>query len=118
MGSAGEIGGLYLGAFQKLVAAAAERDAAVDHDIAAVREFQGVKGVLLDQEDREPFLDVQLADGVENLPGDERGEAERGLVKEQQSRSAHQGARDRQHLLLAARKCAAALVDAFLQPRK
>ena len=49
---------------------------------------------------------------------DQGREAERGFVQQQQARAAHQGAADRQHLLLAAGKGAAALEQALLQPRK
>ena len=40
------------------------------------------------------------------------------LVKQQEARPRQQRATDRQHLLLAARERAAALVDALLQARK
>ena len=91
---------------------------AVDHDVAAVRELERVEGVLLDQEHGEPVLRVELADGVEDLPHDQRREAERRLVEQQQPRPRHQRAGDRQHLLLAARQRAAALVQALLQARE
>src|SRR5882724_1024828 len=77
-----------------------------------------MKRVLLDQKDGELLLDVEGADDVENLPGDERGEAERRFVQQQEARPAHERARDRQHLLLAARERAPALVDALAQARK
>ena len=48
----------------------------------------------------------------------ERREAERGLVEEQEPRPAHQRAGDGEHLLLAAREGAAALVQALLEPRE
>ena len=55
---------------------------------------------------------------VEDLLRDQRREAERGLVEQQQPRPAHQRARDRQHLLLAAGQRAAALAQALLQARQ
>ena len=61
---------------------------------------------------------VELADRVEDLPHDQRRKAERGLVEQQQARARHQGARDREHLLLAARQRAAALVQPLLQARE
>ena len=91
---------------------------AVDHDVAAVGELERVEGVLLDQEDGQLLVGVELPDGGENLPRDQRREPERRLVEQQQPRPAHQRARDRQHLLLAAGQRAAALVQALLQPRK
>ena len=48
----------------------------------------------------------------------ERREAERRLVEEEQARPAHQRAGDGEHLLLAARQRAAALVQALLQARE
>jgi len=47
-----------------------------------------------------------------------RGEAQRRLVEEQQAGAGHQGAGDRQHLLLAARKRSGHLPGALLQARK
>ena len=55
---------------------------------------------------------------VEDLLHDERREAERRLVEEEQARPAHQRAGDGEHLLLAARQGAAALVQALLEARK
>ena len=49
---------------------------------------------------------------------DQRCKAERRFVEQQQPRPRHQRTADRQHLLLAARQRAAALVDALLQPRE
>ena len=49
---------------------------------------------------------------------DQRRQAQRRLVEQEQARAAHQRARDRQHLLLAAGERAAALVDALLEARK
>ena len=81
-------------------------------------ELQRVKGVLLDEEHRQAFRLVELGDDVEDLLDDQRREAERRLVEQQQPRPAHQRARDRQHLLLAARQRAAALRRAFLEARE
>ena len=71
-----------------------------------------------DDQHGEAVLPVQGADGIENLPRDQRREPERGFVQHQQARSAHQRAPDRQHLLFSAGQCAAALGHAFLQPRE
>src|SRR5262249_62178704 len=91
---------------------------AVDHDIAAMRKLQGVERVLFHQKHGELFFGVELLDRVEDLARDQRRQAERGLVEKEEARVSHQRARDRQHLLLAARKRAAALVDALLEARK
>ena len=55
---------------------------------------------------------------IKNLLHQQRRQAERGLVKQNEPRPAHQRAADRQHLLLAAGERAAALVAAVAQPRK
>src|SRR5262249_25433776 len=104
-----EIGGAHLGVAQQLGASAGERDLAVDHHVAAMGELEGMVGVLLDQEDGHLLLLVDVADDLEDLLDDQRREAERRLVEQQQPRPAHQRPRDRQHLLLAARQRAAAL---------
>src|SRR5262249_58982447 len=101
---------------QQLLAGPGECDAAVDHDIAAVGELERVEGVLLDQEHGELLLLVERLDRLEDLPRDERGQAQRGLVEEKQAGAAHERARDREHLLLAAREGAAALMQPFFQP--
>src|SRR5436309_2921587 len=85
-----EIGRLYLRTIEKLAPGAAQGDAAVDHDIAAMRQLQGVKRVLLDQEHREIFLAVERSDRAENLPCDQRCQSERRLVEKQEPRPPHQ----------------------------
>ena len=54
----------------------------------------------------------------EDLAGDERRQAERGLVEEEQPGAAHESARDGEHLLLAAGERAGLLVGAALEPRE
>ena len=74
--------------------------------------------VLLDDQDRGPLALVQLADDPEDLGDDERRETERRLVEEQEPRPLHHRAREREHLLLAARERARLLGPALLQPRE
>ena len=62
-----EIGGADLRVGQQFASRAGHGDEAVDHHIAAMGQLQRVEGVLLDQEDGEPFLLVELADRVEDL---------------------------------------------------
>ena len=81
-------------------------------------EAQRLVGVLLHQQHRQPFRPVQHADGVEDATHDQRCQAERGLVQQQQLRLRHQRPGDGQHLLLAARKRSAALRLAFLEAGK
>ena len=72
-------------------------------------QFQGVEGVLFDEEDSEALIAVERADDIEDLAHDERREAERGFIEQQKARAAHQRAGDGEHLLFAARERAAAL---------
>src|SRR5580692_5547835 len=113
-----EIGGTYRRIGQELLAGTAHRDGPVHHHIAAVRELQRVKGVLLDEEHCHAILRVELADDLENLLYDQRRKAKRRLVEKKKLRARHQRAGDGKHLLLAARQGAAALVGALLQARK
>ena len=73
-----------------------------------------MKGVLLDEEHGQALARVEVGDDLEDLLDDERGEPERRLVEQQQFWPAHQRARDGEHLLLAARQRAAALVRGAL----
>src|SRR5258708_17203647 len=113
-----EIGRAHLAVGEELAAGAGERDLPGLHDIAAMGEAERVVRVLLDQEHRDLLLLVDLADHLEDLLDDERREAERRLVEQQEARAAHQRAADRQHLLLAARERAAALAPAPLAAGK
>src|SRR6185503_2908182 len=113
-----EIGGFDFRALEQFAPAAGQGDQAIDHHVAAVGELERVIGVLLDQEDREAFLGIELADGVEDLAHDQRRQTKRRLVEQQKPRPAHQRARDRQHLLLATRQRAAALAKPLLEARK
>ena len=62
-----EVGCFHLRPRQKLAPASTQRNRAVDHDIAAVGELQGMERVLLDQEYGELFFRVQFSDGTEDL---------------------------------------------------
>src|SRR5207245_443135 len=72
---------------------------------------------LLDEEHGHA-LAIELADRVEDLPDDDRRESERRLVEEEQLRPRHEGARDREHLLLAARERPAELPPPLGEDRK
>src|SRR5205807_9515952 len=54
----------------------------------------------------------------EQLVDRERGKAERELADDHDFRVDHEAARDREHLLLAARECPSALPPALLEARK
>src|ERR1700758_5202385 len=62
-----QIGGAHFWALQQVGSGSAQRDQAVDHDIAAVGELEGVIGVLLDDQHGEAVLPVQGADRIEDL---------------------------------------------------
>ena len=96
---------------------AAEYDRAGIHDHHVVGKVERQLDVLLDQHDREPF-GLQLRDGPADLVHDLRREALGRLVHQQHARIAHQGAADRQHLLLAAGERARILRVPLLQPRE
>ena len=64
---------------------------------------------------------VSLIDGlhdVKNLSDNERCQAKRRFVQQQQSGAQHEGPCNGQHLLLTPGKCAGLLIAPFLQPRK
>src|SRR6185312_17245853 len=84
---------------EQLGAGAGQGDVAGLHHIAAMRETERVMRVLLDQENGDLLLAVYRADDIENLLHDQRREAERRLVEQQELRPAHQCSGDRQHLL-------------------
>src|SRR5436190_12232551 len=71
--------------------------------IGVVRDLEGLAGVLLHHQDAEAAR-VDLLDLLEQSPNDLGGEAEGGLVHQQEPRLRHQRPGDRQHLLLAARE--------------
>src|SRR6185295_17780684 len=81
-----EIGGADFRVGEEVAAGAAERDLAVHHYVAPVRQAQRMVGVLLDEEDRDALRAVDVADDLENLLHDQRREAERRLVQQQQAR--------------------------------
>ena len=62
-----------------------------------------------------PGLAVDLPEAVEQVLDDDRRETERRLVEQHHLGPRHQGPRHRQHLLLAAREAAGALVASFVQ---
>ena len=55
-----EIGRSHLGTRQQLRAAALHRDRAIDHHVAAMGEFQRMKGVLLDQKNGQAFASCSV----------------------------------------------------------
>src|SRR6185437_16619471 len=113
-----EIGRFDLRAFKQFAAGAGERDQSVDHDVATMGELERVIGILLDKKDGKAGLGIERLDRVEYLPDDKWRKTERRLVEQEQAGSRHQGAGNCEHLLLASRQGAAALIDALLQARE
>ena len=74
------------------------------HHVAVVGDGQRRPGVLLDQQDGDPQLVAQPPDQVHQALDDERRQAERELVDQQDARVAEQRGGQRQHLALAARE--------------
>src|SRR5258705_7968095 len=94
-----------------------EGDAAGFHDVGAARELEGHVGVLLDHQDRGAFA-LDARDDLEHGLGDRGGQAEGGLVEQDEPRPGHEAAADGEHLLLAAREGARGLAAALGQDRK
>src|SRR3989442_11833331 len=76
-------------------------DAARLEEVGVIGEVERRRDVLLDEQDAHALLAVDGAHDAEDLASDERREAERGLVEEEQARPQHERAPDREHLLLA-----------------
>ena len=102
---------------EQLRGGAGEQDAAILHHVGAMRDLQRHRHVLLDQQDGHPGP-VQLRDEFEHLLDQQRAEAQRRLVEDQQHRLGHHGASDREHLLLSAGKRTGELARALLQARE
>src|SRR5438105_1826067 len=100
------------------VASVVHHDTADLEHVAVMRRLKRHLGILLDQKDRHALLLVNAPDDGENLSHQDRRQAKRRLVEQQQRRAVHQRAPDRQHLLLAAGELSGRLVDPLLQPGK
>src|SRR5262245_6057991 len=113
-----EIGRLDFRTLQQFASRAGHRDEPIHHDVAAVRELEGVVGILLDKKYCQTVLGVKHFDGIKDLPHDQRGQTQRRLVEQKKAWLCHQRAGTPHHLLCAARQRPAALRDSLLQPRK
>ena len=80
--------------------------------------IEGQLDVLLDEDAANPQVAANPPDRREDGVDHHRGEPERRLVEQHEIRPGHQGAPDRQHLLLAARQGPGELTLAGLQHRK
>ena len=90
------------------------RTSALLHDVDALARLERQRHVLLDQQDGHA-LPVQHVDDLADLRHHARHQSFRRLVEQDDLGLQHHGARDRQHLLLAARERAAGLVASLGQ---
>ena len=91
-----------------------DHDRALQHADDAARGRHRALQVLLDQEHRDAGRFQRLEPGVKAID-DQRRQAERHLVEQQEVRVDHQRAPDRRRLLLAARQCARERAAAILE---
>src|SRR5215217_3049773 len=105
---------LDLGVLAQSCGVVREGDRAGLEHVGPLGDLEREVRVLLDQEDRGALL-VDLGDRLVDALDEDRGDAHRGLVEQQQGRLRHQGTPDGEHLLLAARHRAALLALALLQ---
>src|SRR5439155_20614726 len=95
-----------------------------DDDLADLEDV-GARGmrkrqarVLLDDEDRHAATTLHLLKRLEDHRHPDRRGAERRLVEQEELRSGHHRAAEREHLLLPAGECSGLLVEAALQLRE
>src|SRR5688572_17244179 len=96
---------------------AGKRDEPALQHVAAMARLEREARVLLDQEHRHA-LGGDRANHLEDLLDHERREPHARLVEQEQLRTAHHRARDREHLLLAARERPGRLLAPFPKPGK
>ena len=83
-----------------------------------LRDGQDLLGVLLDDDPRHALIAKDPDEGAEELLDDDRGQSLGRLVEQEDARIEDEGARDRQHLLLAPRQLVAEIGATFLQARE
>src|SRR5262249_39797794 len=71
-----QIEGAYFRPLQQFLSAAGERDQAIHHDIATVRELERMEGILSDQEPGKFLLPIEGADRGEDLLHQQRRKTE------------------------------------------
>src|SRR5437667_9882156 len=101
-----EVAVLDVRACTELGRGAAPHDLALLEDVVSVGDPRQRGHVLVDQQDRLPAR-LEVDQAAPDLRPDERREPLRRLVEDEQARVRHEGAPDREHLLLAARERAA-----------
>src|SRR5690606_25020192 len=99
-----EIKFLYILVVLQLVAGPVEDDAAVVHHIAIVALADRSMGILFDEENRQPFVALDLADHLKELLDQNGREAHRRFIQHQDARARHHCSCDEQHLHFTARE--------------
>src|SRR6266566_872281 len=102
---------------EKLVRRPAEDAASRREDVATIGDRQCHVRILLDDEHRDAGL-MHLLDDLEAPFDQDRRQAHRRLVHQQQLRACHQRATHRNHLLLAPGQSAGELAASFVQERE
>jgi len=102
---------------EQVFATATELDLTRHQDIAAVGDFQGCIGILLDQQHGRALL-IDFTDDRENVAHDQRCQTKRRFVHHQDLWLGHQSPADCKHLLFAAREGACHLPVPFLEARE
>src|ERR1700731_1464852 len=85
-------------AFQFVARTGRDDDLAMDNDITAIRDPDRLIEVLLSHQHRQAEMPIELADLGDGLRDQERRQAYRRLIDQQQTRRRHQRTRDGQHL--------------------
>src|SRR6516165_7362153 len=98
--------------------AALEGDLAVDDDIAAIGDADGLVEVLLGHQHGELMAFLELLDLFDRALDEDRCETDRRLVDQQDLGGRHQRARQSEHLLLAAAQTAGELAPPFPERRE
>src|SRR5262249_32438523 len=107
----------HFGIIQKIGGGAAEAHLAGFEHVTPRGERERGLDVLLDDEER-PAAGRDLRQDAGKILDDDRGEAERELVDQEQARAGHQAAGDRYHLLLTAAQVDRELALALAQARE
>ncbi len=102
-----------MGIFKQLATRSAECNPAVFQHVAAIRDFKGIKDILLDQQDGGSAL-VDFCNDFKDGAHQNRRQAQRRFIQHHECGQRHQAAAHGQHLLLAAAQGPGFLVEAFL----
>src|SRR5262249_26504831 len=113
-----DVGGLEVGAARELLGGAVELDPpARAHDVCVISDLDRPRRVLLHEQHRDAVV-PELPEDLEDTVDHHRGEAERGLVEQEELRLRKERTGDCELLLLAAGELGARLVPVSLENRK